>query len=92
MGKYAFVGLSKIRETAIFGNLPIGDRFDELKCGVAVVDLQSRQLVSLLEFQAGVDEIFDVQVSPFSRAMISGPHAVTDDANQIWSLPASAKG
>lgn len=92
VGKYAFVGLSKIRETAIFGNLPIGDRFDELKCGVAVVDLQSRQLVSLLEFQAGVDEIFDVQVSPFSRAMISGPHAVTDDANQIWSLPASAKG
>ncbi|MEM7761975.1 MAG: DUF4915 domain-containing protein, partial [Cyanobacteria bacterium P01_A01_bin.40] len=92
VGKYAFVGLSKIRETAIFGNLPIGDRFDELQCGVAVVNLQSRQLVSLLEFHAGVDEIFDIQVAPFSKAMISGPHAVTDGANQIWSLPDSAKG
>lgn len=88
VGKYAFVGLSKIRETAIFGNLPIGDRFNELKCGVAVVDLQTRQMVSLLEFQAGVDEIFDLQISPFSGVIISGPHAMTDGANQIWSLPA----
>ena len=90
MGKYAFVGLSKIRETAIFGNLPIGDRFNELKCGVAVVDLQTRQMVSLLEFQAGVDEIFDIQISQFSGAIISGPHAMSDGANQIWSLPAQS--
>ena len=91
VGKYAFVGLSKIRETAIFGNLPIGDRFNELKCGVAIVDLQTRQMVSLLEFKAGVDEIFDIQVSQFSSAMISGPHAATDGANQIWSLPATVQ-
>ena len=90
VGKYAFVGLSKIRETAIFGNLPIGDRFNELKCGVAVVNLQTRQMVSLLEFQAGVDEIFDIQISQFSGAIISGPHAMTDGANQIWSLPAQS--
>ncbi len=90
VGKYAFVGLSKIRETAIFGNLPIGDRFNELKCGVAVVDLQTRQMISLLEFQAGVDEIFDIQISQFSGAIISGPHAMTDGANQIWSLPAQS--
>ena len=92
VGKYAFVGLSKIRETAIFGNLPICDRFDELKCGVAVVDLQARKMISCLEFKSGVDEIFDVQASRFSNAMLSGPHAVTDGANQIWSLPASAAG
>ncbi len=91
MGKYAFVGLSKIRETAIFGNLPIGDRGEELKCGVAVVDLQTRQMISCLEFQQGVDEIFDVQVAQFSSAMISGPHVVTDGTNQIWSLPASSR-
>ncbi|MEL6438435.1 MAG: TIGR03032 family protein [Cyanobacteria bacterium J06621_8] len=91
VGSYAFVGLSKIRETAIFGNLPIGDRSEELRCGVAVVDLRAQKMVSLLEFQAGVDEIYDVQVAPFSRAMISGPHAVTDGASQIWSLPVSSK-
>jgi uncharacterized protein (TIGR03032 family) len=65
VGKYAFVGLSKIRETAIFGNLPISDRFDDLKCGVAVVDLQTRQMISCLEFKSGVDEIFDLQAIAF---------------------------
>ena len=37
-----------------------GDRFEELKCGVAVVDLQTRQMISCFEFIEGVDEIFDV--------------------------------
>lgn len=87
--RYAFVGLSKIRETAIFGNLPICDRFDDLKCGIAVVDLQTRKMISCLEFKQGVDEIFDIQISQFSSAMISGPYATADSANQIWSLPAS---
>lgn len=91
-GKYAFVGLSKIRETAIFGNLPISDRLkDELKCGIAIVDLSIKKMIGYFEFKAGVDEIFDVQVSQFSSPMISGPHAVTDNASQIWSLPADSK-
>jgi hypothetical protein len=33
----AFVGMSKIRETATFGVLPIGERSEKLRCGVAVV-------------------------------------------------------
>ena len=90
VGKYAFVGLSKIRETAIFGNLPICDRFDDLKCGVAIVDLQTRQMISFLEFQEGVDEIFDIQIAQFSSAMISGPYIAKDGTHQIWSLPASS--
>ncbi len=90
-GKYAFVGLSKIRETDTFGNLPISDRLKgELKCGIAIVDLSTQQMIGCFEFQEGVDEIFDVQISQFSSAMISGPHATTDNANQIWSLPANA--
>ena len=88
--RFALIGLSKIRETAIFGNLPIGDRFDDLKCGVAVVDLQAKKMISCLEFKSGVDEIFDVQVSGFKQAIISGPYATTDGDSQIWSLPASA--
>ncbi len=91
VGKYAFVGLSKIRETAIFGNLPISDRLGkDLKCGVAIVDLAARQMISCLEFSQGVDEIFDVQVAPFSSATINGPYVVADGGSQIWSLPASA--
>ena len=88
--RFAFIGLSKIRETAIFGNLPISDRFNDLKCGIAVVDLQRREMISCLEFKSGVDEIFDVQTAAFNRAIISGPYAVTDGDSQIWSLPASA--
>ncbi|MGB5636503.1 MAG: TIGR03032 family protein [Waterburya sp.] len=90
VGKYAFVGLSKIRETAIFGNLPICDRFNDLICGIAVVDLSAKQMISCIEFQAGVDEIFDIQLAQFSSAMISGPYVITDGKNQIWSLPANA--
>ena len=90
VGNYAFVGLSKIRETAIFGNLPIKDRLqDEIKCGIAAVDLTARKEISFFEFKAGVDEIFDVQVSRCTSPIVSGPHAVTDGTDRIWSLPAN---
>ena len=38
-GQYAFVGLSKIRPTSAMDGVPLAERRDELKCGVAVVDL-----------------------------------------------------
>jgi hypothetical protein len=42
--------------------VPLAERRDELKCGVAVVDLRSGQMTALLEFQTAVEEIFDVQL------------------------------
>src|SRR5262245_60974988 len=60
--RFAFVGLSKIRETSTFGGMPIADKSPDLKCGVGVVDLTSGRLVAHLEFMTGVEEIFDVQV------------------------------
>jgi uncharacterized protein (TIGR03032 family) len=63
-GPYAFIGLSKIRETATFGGLPITERLEKLKCGVAVVDLRRGQMLALLEFQTAVEEIFAVQPLP----------------------------
>jgi uncharacterized protein (TIGR03032 family) len=62
VGHYAFVGLSKIRPTSAMDGVPIAERRDELKCGVAVVDLRSGACVGLLEFQTAVEEIFDVQL------------------------------
>ena len=38
-GQYAFIGLSKIRATSAMDGVPLAERRDELKCGVAVVDL-----------------------------------------------------
>jgi uncharacterized protein (TIGR03032 family) len=66
-GPYAFVGLSKIRRTSAMDGVPLADRREQLKCGVAVVDLRGGQVVALLEFQSAVEEIFDVQPLPGLR-------------------------
>jgi hypothetical protein len=46
--------------------VPLAARRDELKCGVAVVDLASGHagggVCGMLEFQTAVEEIFDVQL------------------------------
>jgi uncharacterized protein (TIGR03032 family) len=86
--RFAFVGLSKIRETSTFGGMPIAERRQELKCGVGVVDLGTGRLVSHLEFVNGVEEIFDVQVLPDTRCpVLSGPHPRLDGAAPIWTAP-----
>ena len=61
LGPFAFVGLSRIRETAVFGGVPIAENRDALKCGIAVVDLRAGRSVASFEFAEGVEEIFDVQ-------------------------------
>ena len=87
-GSFAFIGLSRIRESAVFGGVPIADHRDQLKCGVGVVDLQTGQPVASLEFETGVEEIFDVQVLFNSRCTaICGPRPDQDDAQDIWIVP-----
>jgi uncharacterized protein (TIGR03032 family) len=61
-GQYAFIGLSKIRPTSTMDGVPLAARRDELKCGVAVVDLSRGRICAMLEFQTAVEEIFDVQL------------------------------
>ena len=86
--RFAFVGLSKIRETSTFGGMPIAERRPELKCGVGVVDLGTGRLVAHLEFVTGVEEIFDVQVVPGARCpVLSGPYASLDGVAPIWTVP-----
>jgi uncharacterized protein (TIGR03032 family) len=87
-GAYAFVGLCKIRETATFGDVPIAARRDKLKCGVAAVELSSGRVAALLEFTAGVHEIFAVEVLPgTSCPAISGPFVVKDNTQPIYTMP-----
>lgn len=66
-GPYAFVGLSKIRTTSAMDGVPLAKQRDQLKCGVAVIDLRRGETIGLLEFQTGVEEIFDVQLLPGLR-------------------------
>ena len=65
-GDLAFVGLSQVRESAVFSGIPITERLApaERTCGVCVVDLRSGETVALLKFQSGVQEIFAVSVLP----------------------------
>lgn len=62
VGPLAFIGLSQVRESATFSGLPLTERLQERICGVYVVDLRNGQTVAFLQFQAGVQEIFAVQV------------------------------
>jgi uncharacterized protein (TIGR03032 family) len=67
VGPYAFVGLSKIRVTSAMDGVPLAERRDQLKCGIAVIDLARGETIGLLEFQTAVEEIFDVQLLPGLR-------------------------
>jgi len=84
----AFVGLSRIRETSTFGGIPIAEKRDQLKCGVAIIELRTGNLACLLEFKSGVEEVFDVQVLPnLRRPLLSGPFADQDGGEVIWTVP-----
>jgi uncharacterized protein (TIGR03032 family) len=85
---FAFVGLSRIRETSTFGGLPIAGRRHELRCGVGIIDLHSARLVAHLDFCSGVEEIFAVEVLPGLRfPALSGPYPEVDGVATIWSAP-----
>jgi uncharacterized protein (TIGR03032 family) len=62
LGPLAFIGLSQVRESAVFSGIPLVDRVDKRTCGVWVVNIETGQTVGFLRFEAGVQEIFAVQV------------------------------
>jgi len=84
----AFIGLSRIRETSTFGGVPIAEDREKLKCGVAVVDVETGRTVATLEFKSGVEEIFDVAVVPGARSVaMRGPFSAVDGEPTIWAVP-----
>ncbi len=64
LGNLAFIGLSQVRETAVFSGIAITERLTEAdrNCGVWVVDIRTGQLVGFLRFEDAVQEIFGVSV------------------------------
>jgi uncharacterized protein (TIGR03032 family) len=66
-GPYAFVGLSQVRETAIFSGIPITERPMERACGIWVLDIRTGRTVAYLQFEDAVQEVFAVQVLPGAR-------------------------
>lgn len=66
-GQFAFVGLSQVRETAIFSGVPISEPERERNCGVWAVDLSTGGTAAFLRFSGTVQEIFAVAVLPFAN-------------------------
>jgi uncharacterized protein (TIGR03032 family) len=66
-GPLAFIGLSQVRESAVFSGIPLTERLTERLCGVWVVNLDSAEIVAFLQFEDAVQEIFAVQVFPGIR-------------------------
>jgi hypothetical protein len=75
------VGLSQVRETAVFSGIPITERLTptERACGLWVVDTRNGQIIAFLRFEEGVQEIFGVTVLPNSR----WPDLLTDPTDEI---------
>ena len=67
-GPYAFVGLSQIRESAVFSGIAIAELpQSERCCGVWAIDTRSGQVAGFVKFTESVQEIFAVQVLPGIR-------------------------
>ncbi len=89
-GNLAFVGLSQVRESAVFSGVPIAARaLAERNCGLWVVEVTSGKTVAMLRFEEGVQEVFGVLVLPGLR----WPELITDDPKLLasaYELPPAA--
>lgn len=88
LGPYAFVGLSRMRETSRIEGLPIAASIGSLKCGVAAIEVATGRIAAMFEFTSEVDELFDVRVHPFARSpFFAGPDFRADGTPPIWIIP-----
>jgi uncharacterized protein (TIGR03032 family) len=83
VGNLAFIGLSQVRETAVFSGIEITERLGEADrtCGVWVVDITRGQVIAFLKFEDAVQEIFAVSL----LAGIRFPDLINDNAELVGS-------
>jgi uncharacterized protein (TIGR03032 family) len=85
---HAFIGLSRIREAAVFSGLPIEENPEPLKCGLGIVNLGTGKLVGTFWFDSGVEEVFAVTVLPgYHNPVLIGPDNELDGTQTIWRVP-----
>ena len=90
VGPLAFVGLSQVRESAVFGGVPIAEKaLEERICGVWVVNIESGETVGFVQFEDAVQEIFAVEIVAGARypelvnedrALLGGSFELPDEA------------
>jgi uncharacterized protein (TIGR03032 family) len=88
-GPLAFIGLSQVRESAVFSGIPLVERLQERTCGVWVVNIHTGQTVAFVKFEGAVQEIFAVEVLSGTRYpdvitdnrdLLAGSYVLPDDA------------
>lgn len=91
-GPLAFIGLSQVRESAVFSGISIAERpLEERCCGVWVVNIETGETVAFVKFEDAVQEIFAVHVLPGVRC----PDVINDQPRVIadsFILPDEALG
>jgi uncharacterized protein (TIGR03032 family) len=80
-GPLAFIGLSQVRETAVFSGIPITEQNIERNSGVWVINIQTGQVVAFVKFEDALQEIFAVQIL---QGIIS-PDLVNDELEMMHS-------
>ncbi|MEQ1825364.1 MAG: TIGR03032 family protein [Pirellula sp.] len=86
-GQFAFVGLSRIRETSVFGGVPIAEYREQLKCGIGVVDLRTGKTVAVFQFSSGVTEIFAVDVLQGNACPYVAGSDYEGKQTDVWIVP-----
>jgi uncharacterized protein (TIGR03032 family) len=61
VGDFAFIGVSKVRESATFSGLEI-TKLPKRVAGVWIVNIKTGKIVSFVEFTSGLDEVFAITV------------------------------
>lgn len=95
VGNLAFIGLSKVRESATFGSIPLTQRDMERVCGVWVVDIEKGNILGFIKFSTGVQEIFAVAAVPhkfpevldFDHPLINRTYVIPQSALDEFKLP-----
>jgi hypothetical protein len=75
----AFIGLSQVRESAVFSAIAIAERpVAERCCGVWVVNIHTGQTIAFVKFEDAVQEIFAVSVLRFPDLINDHPKLIAD--------------
>jgi uncharacterized protein (TIGR03032 family) len=89
-GPFAFVGLSQVRESAVFSGIAIAEKPQEERCcGVWIVDTRSGGIAGFVKFTDAVQEIFAVQALTGLR----WPDVINEDQklmSETYELPDEA--
>jgi len=99
LGPFAFIGISQVRESAVFSGIPITKRLEQRISGMSVVDLRSGQEVAFARFEDQVQEVFAVTVLPhrfpemilLQDDLVSTTYSLSDESlrDVAWVDPAA---